>query len=194
MKSVEALNELTSRNCLRHVIFSLLWALKAAVDQTVCCFGLVHCLAEVSVLLNVKQQPQLQKAQGESEHVLSQGNNICWSLCCSAESPSVLGHHTANWVMQNYLITKRRSWSKLTAWFVLHTSEVSGRKKGLTFSFCVVPVLLSGSEWHINYFLFFLFPQQWTTVCWHFPLETLFIANILWAPSECGAMCCSHIT
>lgn len=25
---------------------------------------------------------------------------------CSAESPSLLGHHTVNWVMQDYLITK----------------------------------------------------------------------------------------
>lgn len=40
-------------------------------------------------------------------------NNICCSsLSCSAESPSVLGHHTVNWVMRDYLITKYCSTSK----------------------------------------------------------------------------------
>lgn len=36
----------------------------------------------------------------------SRGKIILSSLCSSAESPSVLGHHTVKWVIQDYLITK----------------------------------------------------------------------------------------
>lgn len=86
---------------------------KAVTLQLFVCFGSRSCGGFFVQLNSSIQTVYVYSKLKESQSMFSQRNNICCSsLSCSAESPSVLGHHTVNWVMRDDLITKYCSTNK----------------------------------------------------------------------------------
>lgn len=72
-----------------------------------CCLSVVARCPAVCLTFKLNSSTKTEYIYSKLKE--SQSRVIISAPLCSAESPSLLGHHTVNWVMQDYLITKYRS-------------------------------------------------------------------------------------